>query len=106
MEDARKELKDRYGELPPEAEELLRVIQLKVLMRRMGLKGLTVGPKGASLTAGKDPLLETGTILYLVQSKPEQYAILPEGKFVLKGDFQTSSELYARLRDLLNSATQ
>ncbi|MGZ3657846.1 MAG: transcription-repair coupling factor, partial [Bdellovibrionota bacterium] len=106
IDDARKELEDRYGTLPPEAQELLRVIQLKVLMRRMGLKGLTVGPKGASLSPGKDPLLEPGTILYLVQSKPDQYAILPGGNFVLKGDFQTSSELYDRLRQLLSSATQ
>jgi transcription-repair coupling factor (superfamily II helicase) len=106
VDDARKELEDRYGTLPEEARELLRVIQLKVLMRRMGLKSLTVGPKGASLSPGKDPLLEPGTILYLVQSFPEQYAILPEGKFVLKGAFDTSAGLYDRLRQLLTSATQ
>jgi transcription-repair coupling factor (superfamily II helicase) len=106
VDDARKELEDRYGTLPPEAEELLCVIQLKVLMRRMGLRGLTVGPKGASLSPGKDPLLEPGTILYLVQSRPSDYAILPEGKFVLKGGFTSSSELYDKLRQLLSAATQ
>ncbi len=106
IEDARKELEDRYGTLPMEANELLRVIQLKVLMRRMGLKGLTVGPRGASLSPGKEPLLEPGTILYLVQSRPNDFAILPEGKFVLRGTFETSSELYDRLRQLLGSATQ
>jgi transcription-repair coupling factor (superfamily II helicase) len=106
IEDARKELEDRYGTLPTEAQELLRVIQLKVLMRRMGLKALTVGPKGASLSPGKEPLLEPGTILYLVQSHPNDYAILPEGKFVLRGSFSTSAELYDRLRRLLSSATQ
>lgn len=106
VDDARRELEDRYGAPPKEALELLRVIQLKVLMRRMGLKSLTVGPKGASLAAGREPLLEPGTILYLVQSQPERYAILPEGKFVLKGDFTTSGALYDRLRQLLTSATQ
>lgn len=106
IDDARKELEDRYGTLPKEANELLRVIQLKVLMRRMGLKSLTVGPKGASLAPGKEPLLETGTILYLVQSRPSDYAILPDGKFVLRGEFDSSSELHDRLRQLLSSATQ
>jgi hypothetical protein len=72
----------------------------------MGLKGLTVGPKGASLTPGKEPLLEPGTILYLVQSRPSDFAILPEGKFVLRGTFETSSELYDKLRQLLSLATQ
>jgi transcription-repair coupling factor (superfamily II helicase) len=106
IEDARKELLDRYGELPAEAEELLHILQLKVLMRRMGLRSLTVGPKGASLSPGKDPLLEPGVILHLVQSRPAEYAILPEGKFVLKGTFRSSAELYDKLHQLLGSATQ
>jgi len=106
VDDARKELLDRYGNLPPEAEELLSVIQLKVLMRRMGLASVTVGPKGASLSPGKNPLLEVGTILHLVQSRPSDFAIFPDGKFVLKGGVRSSRELYDRLRQLLSSATQ
>ncbi len=106
VEDARKELEDRYGTPPREAIELLRVIQLKVLMRRMGLKSLTVGPKGASLSPGKEPLLEPGTVLYLVQSRPSDYSIHPDGKFVLRGEFRSSNELYDKLRQLLSSATQ
>ncbi len=106
VEDARKELEDRYGNLPTEAKELLGILQLKVLMRRMGLKGLTVGPKGASLSPGKNPLLEPGTILYLVQSRPNEYAILPDDKFVLRGGFHSASELYDKLRQLLSSAMQ
>jgi transcription-repair coupling factor (superfamily II helicase) len=106
IEDARRELLDRYGELPAPAAELLHVLQLKVLMRRMGLRSLTAGPKGASLSPGKDPLLEPGVILHLVQSRPSEFAILPEGKFVLKGAFHSSSELYDKLHHLLGSAMQ
>jgi Holliday junction DNA helicase RuvB len=50
--------------------------------------------------------LEPGTVLYLVQTHPDRYAILPEGKFVLKGAFDSSSGLYDCLRQLLTSATQ
>lgn len=104
--EAQQELIDRYGPLPKEAKELICVLQLKVLMRRMGLKSLTLGPKGMSLTPGKDPVLEPGLILLLVQSKPNEYAILPEGKFVIKGSFQSAAQLYDRLRQVLQSNMQ
>jgi transcription-repair coupling factor (superfamily II helicase) len=105
-DDARKELQDRYGELPAETEELLWILRLKVLMRRMGLQGLSLGPKGMSLLPGKDPILEPALILQLVQSKPGEYAILPEGKFVIKGSFSSASALYDRLRQMLANCTQ
>lgn len=106
VEDARKELEDRYGELPDEAEELLGVLRLKVLMRRMGLKTLALGPKGMSLSPGKEPILEPALILQLVQALPNQYSIQPDGKFVIKGSFQSAPELYDRLRHMLASCTQ
>lgn len=105
-DDARQELEDRYGELPNETEELLWILRLKVLMRRMGLKSLSLGPKGMSLMPGKDPIFEPAMILQLVHTKPLEYSILPEGKFVIKGNFSSASQLYDRLRQMLASCTQ
>ena len=106
IDDARQELEDRYGDPPRETEELLCILRLKVLMRRMGLKSLSHGPKGMSLMPGKDPVLEPALILQLVHTKPMEYSILPEGKFVIKGDFFSASELYDRLRQMLSNCTQ
>lgn len=105
-EDAKNELRDRYGEPPPEAMELLGIVRLKSLMRRMGLKALTLGPRGISLAPGKDPVLEPGTILQLVQSRPKEYAILPEGKFVIHGSYTAAENVYAVLRQILQNAMQ
>lgn len=105
-DDARRELEDRYGELPKETEELLCVLRLKVLMRRMGLKTLSLGPKGMSLTPGKDPIFEPAMILQLVHTQPKEYSIQPDGKFVIKGEFRSASELYDRLRQMLTRCTQ
>ncbi len=105
-EDAKNELADRYGPPPKEALELLGIVRLKILMRRMGLKSLTLGPKGISISPGKNPILEPGTILMLVQSRPKQYAILPEGKFVIHGSFGSVENIHAVLRQLLQNAMQ
>ena len=101
-----KELRDRYGSLPQEALDLLWVLRLKILLRKLHLQGLNLGPKGVSLVPGKDPLLEPATILHLVNSYPDRYQILPEGKFVIKGAFSSVSEVYDGVRHLWNSTTQ
>jgi transcription-repair coupling factor (superfamily II helicase) len=105
-ESARQELEDRYGPLPKEAGELLWVLRLKVLMRRMGLKTLSLGPKGISLAAGADPVLSPQVILALVQNRPHEFSILPEGKFVIRGQFQSGSQVFDKLRHLLEISTQ
>lgn len=105
-EQARQELADRYGPLPRPALELLWVVRLKVLLSRMGLKSLALGPKGVSLTAGADPLLSPTMLIQMMHSRPQEFALLPDGKLLIRGHFRTSQELYDKLRQLLSSATQ
>jgi transcription-repair coupling factor (superfamily II helicase) len=103
---ARQELEDRYGPLPTETGELLWILRLKVLMRRMGLKALTLGPKGISLTPGPDPVLNPTLIMALVHNYPKEYSILPEGKFVIRGAFNSGSQVYDKLRQILSNSMQ
>ncbi len=103
---AEQELQDRYGPLPKEAQELLWIIRLKVLMRRMGLRSLTLGPKGISLGPGKEPMLSPTMVLALVNNYPKEYAILPEGKFVVRGDFRTGSQVFEKVRQIFSQSTQ
>ncbi len=105
ISNAEQELQDRYGQLPKEAQELMWVIRLKVLMRRMGLRSLTLGPKGISLSPGKEPLLSPQMILALVNNYPKEYAILPEGKFVVRGDFRTGSQVFEKIRQIFSQST-
>lgn len=105
ISNAEQELQDRYGPLPKAAQELLWVIRLKVLMRRMGLRSLTLGPKGISLSPGKEPLLSPQMILALVNNYPKEYAILPEGKFVVRGDFRTGSQVFEKIRQIFSQST-
>jgi transcription-repair coupling factor (superfamily II helicase) len=44
------ELLDRFGDLPSEAQNLLWLIRIKILLKRMGIDALTVGPEKVSLT--------------------------------------------------------
>lgn len=105
-ESAQQELEDRYGPLPPETGELLWILRLKVLMRRMGLKALTLGPKGISLSPGNDPVLSPPVIMALVHNHPKEYSILPEGKFVIRGEFRSGAKVYDKLRHILSHSTQ
>jgi transcription-repair coupling factor (superfamily II helicase) len=105
-ESAQRELIDRYGPLPREAQELVQIVRIKVLMRRLGLKSLTLGPKGISLVAGKDPALSPAVVLSLVHTYPTEYSIHPDGKLAIRGQFHTGADLYKRLRRLMETNTQ
>ncbi|PMU12730.1 hypothetical protein C1Y10_29420, partial [Pseudomonas sp. FW305-122] len=63
MADARKELLDRYGKLPWETEELLSLLVLELLLRRMGFKAIHIGKTAISILAGKDPKIPTEKLL-------------------------------------------
>ncbi|RYZ96679.1 MAG: transcription-repair coupling factor, partial [Proteobacteria bacterium] len=99
----RQELLDRYGALPLEAEELLWIVRLKVLMRRMGLKALTLGPKGVSLVPGKDPTISPSVVISLAHTYPTQYSLMPDGKFVIRGAFSTGGHVYKRIREMFEN---
>jgi transcription-repair coupling factor (superfamily II helicase) len=100
------ELLDRYGPMPVEARELLHIIRLKALMLRLGLNSITLGSRGASLGAGPDPMVSTELILALASNHPEQYALLPEGRFLLKGKFHSAFNLHGKLKQLFTASFQ
>lgn len=90
------ELKDRFGALPEEAQNLLWLIRLKQLLKSFGVELLTVGPEKVSLVTGPGGKLDPAKAIALVSSAPGRYQILPNSKFV--ATVPTGS-----LRDLLFS---
>ena len=96
------ELKDRFGPLPPEAQNLMWLIRLKQLLKRFGIDALAAGKEKLSLTPGKDSPLDPVRVISLVSTKPDQYQITPDSKLVVKIPTTTLSELYLSLESLLH----
>jgi transcription-repair coupling factor (superfamily II helicase) len=87
------ELQDRFGPLPAEALNLIWLIRIKQLLKRMGIDSLTVGPARVSMVPGPGSMLDPVRAIALISGEPSKYQLTPDSKFV--ANLQTTS-----LRDL------
>lgn len=74
------EMEDRFGRLPTEARALSRVIDLKILLRRINAAGLDLTPTRISVHLGEYCRLEPTVVLQLVSRRNAPYQVTPDMK--------------------------
>ena len=89
------ELIDRFGTLPDEVENLLRIVAIKRDCRRAGIERLDAGPKGATV-AFKNGAFDNaeGLIAFLSRDR-DGLRLRPDGRLVCRADWRKTE---ARLR--------
>ncbi len=103
--DLESELKDRFGSLPPESLNLLWLIRIKILLKRVGVESLTVGPERVSLMPAKHSRLDPSRAIALVAAEPSNYQLLPDSKFVARCQFSGLRDLCLEVESLLGRLT-
>jgi transcription-repair coupling factor (superfamily II helicase) len=86
------EMIDRFGPLPAEAEQLLRVVTIKGLCRQAGVSKLDIGPKGAVISFLNDEFANPMSLVALVQRKAGGWKVRPDHKLVVKGEWPTPDD--------------
>ncbi|MBI3534940.1 MAG: transcription-repair coupling factor, partial [Deltaproteobacteria bacterium] len=106
VEKLEEELKDRFGALPEEAQNLLWIIYLKVLLKYMGIAVLVVGKERVSLTPAKQNIINPKKIISLLSQRPSKYQMTPgASKLVMKASFAALKDLYFSLEGLFKEIT-
>ncbi|HEX2559387.1 TRCF domain-containing protein, partial [Phenylobacterium sp.] len=86
------ELIDRFGPLPPEAGQLLKVVAIKGLCREANVSKIDVGPKGAVVTFRGDEFKNTAGLVGFVQKNAHAWRLRPDHKVVIKGEWETPAQ--------------
>ena len=94
------ELRDRFGSLPAEAQNLMWLIRVKILLKRNGIDTLTVGPERISLMSGPGSKLDPVRAISLISGNPSKYQLTPDSKFVAKIPTGTLRDLFFALEAL------
>jgi transcription-repair coupling factor (superfamily II helicase) len=89
------ELIDRFGPLPPEADQLLKVVGIKGLCREANVAKIDVGPKGAVVTFRGDRFPHPAALIAYVQRNPIVWGLRPDQKLVVKGEWAQPVERLA-----------
>lgn len=86
------ELIDRFGPLPPEAGQLLKVVAIKGLCREANVSKIDVGPKGAVVTFRNDDFKNPAGLVGFIAKNQVAWRIRPDNKVVVKGEWETPKQ--------------
>ncbi len=86
------ELIDRFGPLPYEARQLLRIVGIKASCRVACIEKIDVGPKGAVLSLRDNRFPNPAGLVGLIQKNHVSWKIRPDQKIVVKGDWPDADE--------------
>ena len=80
------ELIDRFGPIPQEAEQLLKVVGLKGLCREANVSKLDIGPKGAVITFRNDTFNNPMGLVRFIPTRLD-WKLRPDQKLLVKGEW-------------------
>jgi transcription-repair coupling factor (superfamily II helicase) len=97
------ELRDRFGPLPEEASQLLSLLRLKLLLRRLGIKQLDSVNGEFVLTFAEDPEIDLSRLTQMIAAEPESLRLTPECRLYFKSHSPNAVEAIAELKNLLHN---
>jgi transcription-repair coupling factor (superfamily II helicase) len=92
------EMIDRFGALPPETENLLRIVETKINCRAAAIAKLDVGAKGAVVTFIDQGFPDLTGLLAYVEKLKGAAKLRPDSKLIVSRDWPTGE---ARLNGAL-----
>jgi transcription-repair coupling factor (superfamily II helicase) len=95
------ELIDRFGPLPPEADQLLKVVAIKGLCREANVAKIDVGPKGAVASFRDDHFANPAGLVAFIQKNANFWRLRPDQKVVVRGEWETPAQRLAAAERIL-----
>ena len=77
------EIIDRFGPLPPEVENLLQTVSIKLICRRAGIAKIDVAAKGATIALYKDRFAKPERLMQWIAKNAGTVLVRPDQKIVV-----------------------
>jgi transcription-repair coupling factor (superfamily II helicase) len=95
------ELVDRFGSLPPEVENLLKIVAIKQLCRNAGVERVEVGPKGAVLSFRNNSFANPAALVAFIGRQTGTVKLRPDHRLVVQRPWDDPREQLLGLERLL-----
>lgn len=103
LEDLQDELRDRYGKIPDETNNLLRIITLKFSLRKLRISKLEQGPASLVFTFLDSTPVGPEKILDLVDKSKNKNRFTPDGKLIVSIPSDNADTLFNESRKVLQA---
>lgn len=108
LDDLYTELSDRFGRLPPQAEDLFRTISLKLRLRDVGITKLEQAAETLVFTFSEVTTVDPQVILDLINRKPKKkekpYRLTPDNRLI--APYDTNNDIYTEIDTVLAHLAQ
>ena len=94
---------DRFGPLPPEVQNLLEIVELKILAKSCGIERLDFGPKGGLITLHNNTFKNPEALMQFVLKNFRTLKIRPDQKIAILQEIPSPAQRLTRAFDLLNN---
>ena len=101
LDDLATELVDRFGPMPPAAQNLLRLARLKLRARAIGIRRMDLGPQGGHVQFEERNSVDPKAVIRLVQHTAREYRLEGPLKLRVTRDVQKDSERFEFAGQLL-----
>jgi transcription-repair coupling factor (superfamily II helicase) len=97
------EMIDRFGALPAEVEELMKLVAIKVLCRMAHVEKLEAGPKGIMIAFRGNSFANPQGLVRYIAEQGSLAKVRPDMKIVFVGDFEKKTERLEETRNILRA---
>jgi transcription-repair coupling factor (superfamily II helicase) len=95
------EIYDRFGPLPPVAQNLLKIAKLKLAARALGIRRFDLGAQGGTITFEEQNSLDPATVVRMIQMNPRVYRLEGSLKLRVTRPVQTEEARFEFAADLM-----
>ncbi|MEL6961888.1 MAG: transcription-repair coupling factor [Pseudomonadota bacterium] len=96
------ELIDRFGQLPPETEQLLKLIGIKQLCRKAGVAKVDAGPKGTVIAFHENQFAKPERLVGWIAQNSNKVRLRPDHHVVVSGATKSPDERLKHVRGLID----
>src|SRR5262249_45749998 len=84
------EMIDRFGALPPETGNLMKIVEVKLNCRQARIAKLDMGPKGAVVTFADGGFPDLAALLGYIERLKGSAKLRPDSKLIVSRDWPTA----------------
>ncbi len=100
------EMIDRFGTLPEEVENLLRIVAIKRLCRAAGVEKLDAGPKGAVVSFHGETFADPAGLVAYISQEAGRISLRPDHRLVYRRDWASPARRLKGAHELLQKLAQ
>jgi len=103
LDEISKEMEDRYGPIPELAKNLLSIVEIRLLARKLRIESINYDGKTFAYKFGPKTPVKPETILALVKKEPKKFIIRPPVTLLLKIALTNTKEILSSARSFLSN---